>query len=622
MQRREIVFITLSGVLLLLIYHVTFHSFFPNQHGFLGHDYGLFLPKLLDGYFWYHHNGLFAVPWFTPGFCGGIPLLPDPQSLYYSLPQFLTFVMNPLTGVYVTFLVFAGLGFLGFYVLLRRVFGTGPWAALLGSGLFLFNGFYAHRIIIGHLTYHPFMLIPWVAFFLLRPLPVPPHDRRVRLAFDGIMAGLALAYMFQSGMVNVALPALVSIVLLDLIYGILRGEPQRFWTRLVLAGGVSLGLSSAKLVAGLAYLRNFARDTYPLPGTERLVDAAAMVLRSLFVGPTHEFAEHVFVNGVWKLGRHEFEFSVTVVPLLLVIIGALSWIHQARTQAEPPVLEPKQWLRLAMALVLLSLPIVLNYHTPGWHTVLKQLPILKNSSTLIRWVSLYIPVVIVLAGLSVEHARLLRHHQSLVVSLGLFAVVVLTGQADRTYYHNERFKPGPVLATYDEVRHGQWRPAIEEVTLLATRKTSDGTTFIGGNSVVARGGSQLICYEPLFGYRLEAFRVKSLRAGPVMRILEGVFNLKNPACYVYPQANGCRPGDHFSVAQQEAAEAFVHYRPFPFRMPVWQEAANRINLATLFGVPVFLIGYGLWRCRRPRAKGTGEHRRPEEPETAPRLTRV
>jgi hypothetical protein len=74
-----------------------------------------------------------------------------------------------------------------------------------------------------------------------------------------------------------------------------------------------------------------------------------------------------------------------------------------------------------------------------------------------------------------------------------------------------------------------------------------------------------------------------------MHVNKGRFNLKNPACYVYPAANGCAPGDHFTVQQRPAAEAFITYQPFPFRLPVWQYAANLLNLIAVAGVLGFLV---------------------------------
>src|SRR3989442_8323820 len=81
----------LTFVAALLVFHLTFGSFFPNRNGGLGHDYSYVLPTLLAGHYWYAVNGPLAIPWFTPAICGGVPLLADPQSFYYSVPQWLAF---------------------------------------------------------------------------------------------------------------------------------------------------------------------------------------------------------------------------------------------------------------------------------------------------------------------------------------------------------------------------------------------------------------------------------------------------------------------------------------------------------------------------------------------------
>src|SRR5438046_2614841 len=83
--------------------------------------------------------------------------------------------------------------------------------------LLLFNVFYVHWMIIVHLTYHPFMLVPWLAFFLLRmgPMSPPWHLHRV---YDIVGAGLCMAYMVYAGMVNGTLPALASVVVIGLLH--------------------------------------------------------------------------------------------------------------------------------------------------------------------------------------------------------------------------------------------------------------------------------------------------------------------------------------------------------------------------------------------------------------------
>jgi hypothetical protein len=587
--------ISVSGVVLVGLYQMIFGQFYPNMQGKLGHDFSLFLPKLLDGYYWYRANGLCAVPWFTPAFCGGIPLFPDPQSIYYSVPQFLTFLTNPLTSIALTVWLFAGLGFVGCYLLLRQVFCTTPWSALLGAGLFLFNGFYAHHMIVGHLTYHPFMLTPALALFLLRAHPASASPRR-DLACDVVLAGLLMAYMFQAGMVNVILPVLASIIAIGLLQRLIQRQSTLFYRRLLLAGGIALALCSAKLVAALAYLQHFGRDTYRLPGLHSVVDTIQLVLRSLFIGSeaAFELFPGSFVNLQWLLELHEFEFGVTVIPLLFLVAGGVHLCHTAlRTQQLP--WHGTDWLRVGVLSALLLLPILVNYYTPQWNALLKQLPILKNSSLLLRWISLYIPVVILLAAVCCDRIVRPRLYQPGLVLLSLAVVVWLNSTANRGYYHAQPYDPRTILQAYERVQHRQWTPAISHMVVFTDEQGREITTT-ARNDVLTEGYSQILCYEPLFGYRLEAFPRQTLSANPVLHVTQGRFNLKNPACYVFPTANRCTPGEHFSVQEQAAMTAFTTYQPFLFRLPVWQKIANILNLVAGVAVLGFLSVVLMQRC--------------------------
>jgi len=130
-----------SAGVLLIAYVWLFVDFFPNRNGALGHDYAYYLPALLDGFIWYRTNGLWEVPWFTPSFCGGWIIHPNIQNVYYALPGFLVLWFDPLTAVRLYWVIFASVGFVGAYLLMRGPFRTSPPAALLAAGLFLFNVF-------------------------------------------------------------------------------------------------------------------------------------------------------------------------------------------------------------------------------------------------------------------------------------------------------------------------------------------------------------------------------------------------------------------------------------------------------------------------------------------------
>jgi hypothetical protein len=114
---------------------------------------------------------------------------------------------------------------------------------------------------------------------------------------------------------------------------------------------------------------------------------------------------------------------------------------------------------------------------------------------------------------------------------------------------------------------------------------------------LAHGYSTASCYDPLFGYRLEKLPYGKIRLARAMSDMDGVLNVKNPACYVYPQANQCHPGDQFTVAQSAEAVKFLNYEPFEYRQPAGAVLASWLSLLTLLGLPVVMAA-AAYRLRR------------------------
>ena len=90
---------------IFIIHQYIFQSFFPNSKGLLGHDYEYFVPSFIFGKIWFFNNFL-SVPWFTPSFCCGIPFYADPQSMYYSIPQIVFLIFDPILSVKIIFFIF------------------------------------------------------------------------------------------------------------------------------------------------------------------------------------------------------------------------------------------------------------------------------------------------------------------------------------------------------------------------------------------------------------------------------------------------------------------------------------------------------------------------------------
>ncbi len=580
--------VTLTCVSLAGSYWWIFGDFFPTQSGRLGHDYSYFFPALLNGYYWFQENGLFSVPWFTPALCGGVPLYPNPESLYYSLPQLLTFVTDPLNAVRASFAIFAAIGWAGSYALLRRSFGLEAAASALGAAIFLFNGYYAYRMIIGHLGFHSVMLVPLIAHLLLRPLPRALADRVWRLGLDSLLAGLCVAYMIQSGNHDL-LPTVLATVGIGLIRALCGGSLRSFLIRFVAAFGSALLFSASKLASGFALLNAFPRSGYPLPGAESLVGVVRLILQSLFLWPAHEPAQSILVNSAWTLERHEFEYGVSFVPALILAAFAISklwgWIREHRLPALPRGARALQWVAL---LALLALPIAVNYHTPAWNALLKQVPVLKHSSNFIRWFGVYVPIVCALAALALNRTGTPRFRAA-AAAIAILTVVAVNTLAGKAHYAEQPYDPRPVVEAHQLAAETGAPPPILQL------RSVDG---LNRNDLLTRGISPIGCYEAIFGYRLEWFPKRELRPGRTLAAASGRLNLLNPACFAFPEANHCRPGDRFSAAERENAELFVRYRPFPFERPASQQLADLANLSGLSGLVAFLLLYCARAARR------------------------
>ncbi len=572
--------------LLLMFYDWIFLRYLPNSSGTVGADYSLWLPDLLVGFFWHLNNGWFTLPWFSPAQCGGVPFYADPEVPYLSLPQFLTFVMPPVQALRVSALVFAAAGFAGSAYLAKVVFRLSTAASVLAGTLFMFNNFSAARLMIGHLTFETFLLTPVIASAILA-------DRKSGFPnlgwwWPGCIAGVVIAVMIQGGAVHVLPPALLSVAILAAMHAIRFGASRDVIARFAVAIGIGCALSAGKLAASLALVQNFPRDQYPLPG----ISGPAMLLwravQTLFIGPP-EHPEAAAAHSMWAVQRHEWEYGVSIVPLALMLL----WLTRRLARTPPP----KQLGFLAVLVGLLAVPVALNWYQPNWNAFLKSLPLLGSSSTLLRWFAAYI-LPACLGGALALDATVPCRFRSAIAALGVVFILASNALTDRRFYGPQGqagYRVDAIQAAWHAARKARTGPRItamrvlvdqhEHIVLIPNR--DDGFTH---------GYSQILCYEPLFGYNLERFPIGALRPGAALESHDGVLNVKNPACYVFPGANACAPGDPFPQAREADAAAFLEYAPFPFKKPLWAQFADWLGVLT--ACTLILAAAAACVCRR------------------------
>lgn len=514
--------------------------------------------------------------------------------------------MDPLTANYLTLLLFASAGYFGTYLLARRSFGLPiPWA-ILAAALFFFNGFLPLRTLIGETGFHGLSLAPWLALALLTPAA-----RRVSSIGLAILAGTIAAYWLQSGLTTLMVPAALSVALVLLAYRLRQPWPRDLLARMLIAIGISVLFPASKLVASLAFYSRFERTQYLLPGFNDPWALLQTNLLALFGSSesAYRIALPALLNAQWTAFPHEWAYGFTPVPILVILVGlVLGRLVRPRSPKNPSNSAGKVGgvgvmvkIIVGLGLGLISMaPLVLQIYTPEFNAHLKSLPLIGATAWPMRWLILYLPVLpIATAWLA---WRALGERQAWgpwVVSGAVLLLVGFNLMERRQYYNDQNYNPEQLLAGYARLAAGEVRDhRIKAIGLMIDPDTGDVIADGRRNDIVVDGISQARCYNPSFGYRLEKLPANNLVLGDVLWESEGSFNIRNPACYVFPEENACRPGDKFRLDQRAEAEAFVAYRPFPFKKSQLQRVADMVTMGSLVLAALFVLLVWPWLVRR------------------------
>ena len=593
-------------LILVTIYHFIFKNFFPTPSGNVGHDFPLTLASYYDGFLWFLNNGVFNPPWFTPSFCGGIPFFADPQSGYYSLPQFLTFITSPLNASYWTLLISASVGYWGFYRLMRMSFDASEQSSILAAALFMFNGFLLHRLIVGEYGFHGIMFIPLIASLLIASKKEEFSDKKIVLTLkNSVFAGLLIAYWFQSGLTTLIIPSALSVIGIACIaFLIYRADWLVFLIQSALASIIALGISASKLVAGWSFFENFPRTQYLMPGIDGFNNTILLIIQSLFFSneATTWQAFPLLKNSQWPVLPHEWAYSISVVPLLILIAGFSYLLIKYRSIAIMNLkLKISSVLFFMVFIVIITIPVMLLVYTPTWNTILKSIPIINTTAWPFRWIIVYIPILITISALIFDWIPFRKNSYGQIAFYTIISIMLLQSIYEpRDYYLNQHhhfnqlLNPTNIEQAYHRVKSTSIVPPITQIAVMQDATGKIMMPF-SRNDVVAFGFSQLFCYNPIFGYALEKFPIKSLEPGPVLEQRNGILNIKNPACYVFPKENHCEPGDHFTVNDYDRAQAFVEYRPWQFEKSLKQKVADYITMISLAltTITLFFVLYRL-----------------------------
>ena len=550
-------------------------------HGF-GGDWGYFLSYLLAGEQWVRLNGWLSPAYFTPAFCGGIPFLANPQSMQWSVPQLLFVLLGPAAMPWALLMLSAAAGGAGTWLLARRSFGVSAEAASLACVLFVLNGFLTFRVQGGQATYWAFAALPWIAWLVLGGRRFVPG--RV------VIAALLLAAMVFGGALNFVVPAVLGVAALILLRQVGTGLDFAPWRRLAGACLWSLPVAAIKLAPAAVFTLQYPRRylSKALFG-DPFVLADALV--SGFFWPANLPPTQGMGAGRAYFDISEFEFGVSVVPAVVILVWAIYMLRAGRRL-------PHLGAAVLLA-ALFAVPLAGSAGPLQWGSVLEHIPVVNNNTLLVRWWVIYMLPLIVLCAVGVEGLVPAPAWRPLVLAgCSAVAIAQFATRDLATYRSLNRaplIDPASLITWHERLAAGGTLPPIAELG-----RWPPGTETMSSEMApmsLMGGVSSLPCYEPLFGYALELFPARALRAGPVEDAGGSFANLADPRCYLDPGSESCHPGERFRSGDPAIA-AFVSYRPIPWRAPLWQRAAAWSTVLSLIA-SAGVLGFAVFARRRP-----------------------
>jgi hypothetical protein len=484
-------------------------------------------------------------------------------------------------------MLFSSLGFFGFYITLKNLFNMSKGAAIFGSILFLFNGFYAYRMIIGHLSYHSFMLLPLISYYLFIPTQNNNHYKDIAL---GVLAAIFMSYIIYSGGVHLVIPICLSILAILFLARIFDKGFKLSIKRILLFSVVTLSITASKISASFATLSNLPRDYYPLPGIDSIFYSLWVPLKSIFFSAyTSIDTNKIFINSMWTIDKHEMEYSLTFIPLILIVYGLCFLVKNKH------IINKLEQTLIVLLFILCLIPIVINFYNPYWNIFLKQIPIIKNSIMLVRWYVLYIPIVIILSSKVIDKIE----NKKYILPLLILFIIFIKLFEDKNYYQNQTYSPQAAIYSHSKLIQTKDVPSIKEITSKDFITTNEGKSFASGDLIMSEGLSRINCNESLFGYRHEDFKKKSLLQdeASIFNLNNGKFNMKNPACYIFPKENNCEIGDHFKYEQINELRQFIEYKGYNFKTPLYQKLFNWLSPIMLFVCLSYLVVFSFIRLK-------------------------
>jgi hypothetical protein len=585
----------LINILLINLFLIQYTN---SSYPMVGNDYAGWTTRLLDSHLYYKANG-FGIEWYTPNFGGGLPAYPNPAQLQFSLPQLVTWFINPYPAILVSTAIYVAIGFLVTYLFLIKVIELRPLSAILGADFFLINGFLIERVAIGHVNLMTFPLIIIPVFAILHP--------KIPNWIAGIFISITGAVLVYSCGVYIAVIGLFSILMIFPLVFFLKPRLiswRKILPVLIWGGVLTALLCGSKLYATMEYMRFFSReisDHYPTNWIRGLGGMIFQLIGTLNFVPILDFIHKTSASYTVRLvnwtrtpyGFWELDSSIAPGLLILLVMGALMVIFR-----KPKIETKNVIIRKIIAGVCLILAVSLATEfsiTKGiLYETFRQLPILKSLHADIRFTSSFIlPLAIVGAKVfDVWTGKWKSVMKTFIVFIIISGISLASMWSYFSMPLNTQTRYFPITAIYETYKlssEGKTFPVTQIVPDM-----NDYEVFLAGSSNTNHHSDALFRDDNLLLTPL-------VHEGSVYDVQDGYYNMTDPSGLVFPEVNGSMLFERIPVSDYSKLSDFINRRPSDWKLPLTQIILNWASGIT-FLLEICAISIYLARKWFPRLK--------------------
>ena len=257
------------------------------------------------------------IPLWNPYYCGGAPLLANPQSRVLAPTFGILLIFDVVRGLKIEVFLNLVIGMSGMYALARG-YGLSGAAAVLPPVVYMLSTMYSLILASGATNFLSIAWLPWTVWAFVRSFDRPRY---------AVAAGLFLALTYLSGG-HWVVPIVVLFLALYFVLGLFSHGVRQSVQVLLLTGVTGLGFGAIKILPSAEVMRRYPRQIQDYSGYSIEGLGAMMLDRDQRL---ERFVELEQKPGFWSgftMEMSENGMYIGIVPLVLCLAGVVARVRR------------------------------------------------------------------------------------------------------------------------------------------------------------------------------------------------------------------------------------------------------------------------------------------------------